>query len=478
MFTVLWLSVIALCTFHYFRSQEYRKNVLKSNIDLITQNILTIYDDGDINRAEKFLEFIDSYYINTDYDDVSIAIYDVATGEQIGHAGFPLPPPDRSLSGNSGVFKATDFKTSIDSEGNPIDFSRDKVFYYRIDTTADGRILVQTVMPFTSAIKAPLTYSFAYTAVIIIAAIVITIFMWVFISHLSKNIVLLRDFVTSAVNDEGFNKDVEFPSDELGDISRQIIEFYQIRSRALEAIEREHRIALKATEDKSKMKRQMSDNINHELKTPIGIIKGYVDTMIENPDMDEQTKHHFLTKTSQQVTRLTEMLNDISTITRLEEAGSSIPVEKIDFHDVVFTTANDVVESGLNGTMELEYDIPFDSYIKGNFNLLAEVLTNLTKNAVAYSGGSLMGIKMIAKNKHFYTFSFYDNGKGIDPEHLPHIFDRFYRVDSGRSRKKGGTGLGLPIVKNTIITLGGTISVRNRKGGGLEFIFTLPVWND
>ncbi len=226
------------------------------------------------------------------------------------------------------------------------------------------------------------------------------------------------------------------------------------------------------------MKRQMSDNINHELKTPIGIIKGYVDTMIENPDMDEQTKHHFLTKTSQQVTRLTEMLNDISTITRLEEAGSSIPVEKIDFHDVVFTTANDVVESGLNGTMELEYDIPFDSYIKGNFNLLAEVLTNLTKNAVAYSGGSLMGIKMIAKNKHFYTFSFYDNGKGIDPEHLPHIFDRFYRVDSGRSRKKGGTGLGLPIVKNTIITLGGTISVRNRKGGGLEFIFTLPVWND
>lgn len=172
------------------------------------------------------------------------------------------------------------------------------------------------------------------------------------------------------------------------------------------------------------------------------------------------------------------MLNDISTITRLEEAATSIPTEKIDFQEVVFTTANDIVESGVNKSMEFVYDIPFDTFIRGNFNLLGNVISNLAKNAANYSGGTEMGIKLINKNRNFYTFSFYDNGKGVEATHLPHLFDRFYRVDTGRSRKNGGTGLGLAIIKSTILTLGGTISVRNRKGGGLEFLFTLPVWHD
>ena len=102
------------------------------------------------------------------------------------------------------------------------------------------------------------------------------------------------------------------------------------------------------------------------------------------------------------------------------------------------------------------------------------MLSNLVKNSVAYSQGTQMGIELLGRSQSYYTFAFYDNGVGVGEEHLSRLFDRFYRVDAGRSRKAGGTGLGLPIVKSAINTMGGSISVRNRRGGGLEFIFTLP----
>ena len=103
-------------------------------------------------------------------------------------------------------------------------------------------------------------------------------------------------------------------------------------------------------------------------------------------------------------------------------------------------------------------------------------INGLIKNAANYSGGTEIGFRLVSESDRFYVFSFYDNGKGVGEEHLAHLFERFYRVDTGRSRQKGGTGLGLPIVKSTVLSLGGTISVHNRSTGGLEFIFTIPRW--
>ena len=168
------------------------------------------------------------------------------------------------------------------------------------------------------------------------------------------------------------------------------------------------------------------------------------------------------------------MLNDISTITRLNESTATIPTEKLNFHDLVYTIVNDVIESGSNNEMELTFDIPLNCYINGNSSLLNSTILNLIKNSVAYSRGTLMRLEMIGESLKFYTFRYYDNGTGVDEEHIPYLFDRFYRIDAGRSRKAGGTGLGLPIVKNTILTHGGKITVRNRPQGGLEFTFTLP----
>ena len=126
--------------------------------------------------------------------------------------------------------------------------------------------------------------------------------------------------------------------------------------------------------------------------------------------------------------------------------------------------------------MKFHYNLPLECMIKGNATLLSGMISNLIKNAALHSHGTEMGLDLVVESERYYTFRFYDNGTGVDPQHLPHLFERFYRIDAGRSRKAGGTGLGLPIVKNTIEALGGSISVHNGPQGGLEFLFTLEKW--
>ena len=117
-----------------------------------------------------------------------------------------------------------------------------------------------------------------------------------------------------------------------------------------------------------------------------------------------------------------------------------ISTEELDFHDTVYTLANDIEESGSLGEMTFSFDVPFDCKIHGNYNLLTGMIINLVKmpphirkapNATTCTG----------EDENFYYFLFRDNGTGVGEEHLPHIFERFYRIDSGRSRKAGGTGL-------------------------------------
>lgn len=148
-------------------------------------------------------------------------------------------------------------------------------------------------------------------------------------------------------------------------------------------------------------------------------------------------------------------------------------IEPLNFSELVAATIDDVEASGIAGDMHLTMSIPIDCEVMGNKSLLSGMLHNLIKNSFLYSRGSEIVIKCIDQSDHYYSFAFYDDGVGVPPESLSHLFERFYRVDSGRSRRNGGTGLGLPIVKSTINAMGGTITVSNRAEGGLQFTFTL-----
>lgn len=126
-----------------------------------------------------------------------------------------------------------------------------------------------------------------------------------------------------------------------------------------------------------------------------------------------------------------------------------------------------------NERFTLHSDFKEDVVINGNISLIASIFRNLTENAISYSGGKNIYISLVKNNNRFCKIRFEDDGSGVEEDKLSHIFERFYRVDKGRSRKKGGTGLGLTIVHHAVQFHGGSIVASNRKNGGLILEFTL-----
>lgn len=235
----------------------------------------------------------------------------------------------------------------------------------------------------------------------------------------------------------------------------------------------DERISRQQSKRQSLMRRELTQNIAHELKTPVASILGYTDTILETPGIDDETKTRFIQRTNTQARRLSALLEDISTLNKMDYAPDMLRRERIDISVMVADIILESEQALSNRRMTFRNCMPQDICIQGNWQLIYSIFRNLIDNAIHYAGIGTC-IELTAREQaHSWTFSFSDNGTGVPREHLPRLFERFYRIDKGRSRDLGGTGLGLAIVKNAVLLHGGTITAYNNIGGGLRFDFSL-----
>ena len=224
----------------------------------------------------------------------------------------------------------------------------------------------------------------------------------------------------------------------------------------------------------SKLKKQMTSNIAHELRTPVTSIRGYLATIIACPDMPSEKKDMFIEKAYNQTLRLTELITDMALITKMEERSEKLHKEEIDLYDI----ANEVFDEFADRIAEkknvVENLLSPGTVLIANKTLVYTIIRNMVENSLKYAGDKVtMHLECYSSIEKYCYLTYYDTGAGVPNEHLERIFERFYRIDEGRARDVGGSGLGLSIVRNAVVFHGGSIRAINRQWGGLQFFFSL-----
>ncbi len=232
---------------------------------------------------------------------------------------------------------------------------------------------------------------------------------------------------------------------------------------------------LKKRKKHEQFRKEFLGNVFHELKTPIFNIQGYLETLIDGGIKDENINFKFLNKANKNVSRMAEIVDDLQMISNLEDGSFALSMNKFDITKLVaeIVDQNDIRASKKNITLEIKEGCEKSFIVFADREMIQQVLNNLLTNSIKYGkdgGRTQVGIYDMNEN---ILVEVTDNGIGIDPKHLPRIFERFYRIDKDRSRELGGSGLGLSIVKHIIEAHGQTVNVRSSPGIGSTFGLTL-----
>ena len=456
---VFLLFAVCFSMYQYQREKDYKIDILHSRLQMYNYEMVQTLGEDSLTNPSLFRNYVERHNV----EGLRVSIID-KEGRVV------LDSYDANVDSLGNHLERTEIQQALHN-GNGYDIKRlsqstHETYFY--SATRLGNVIVRAAVPYSAELTRSLQADNTYIYYAIALTFLLGIVLYVSTRRISRHIGYLREFAVKAEEGEELDHELErrLPDDELGDISHTIIMLYwKLRH---------------SEEDKVRIKRQLTQNAAHELKTPAASIHGYLESILDNPDMPEEKRKHFLERCFAQSERMNKLLLDMSALTKLDEmdAGRSkteyrqVNVVQV-IHSVLDDTALQLQSKGITPSLQMPQHVE----VLGDQSLIYSIFRNLIDNALAYANGAtrldIVARNVEAEGRHFYEFTVSDNGPGVEPQHLEHLFERFYRIDKGRSRKLGGTGLGLAIVKNAVAAHGGTTTALPTAGGGLTIKFTL-----
>ena len=406
----LWSVVFCFIGFQYLREKQYKSDFLSAQLQLYNRHLLEVVEEG-----LSYEEYIMTH--NKPFDELRVTIitlsgaviYDNVLSIDSLDNHRERPEVVQALKNGSGYH----IGRQSASDG--------REYFY--SATKGERVIVRTAIPYSSSLQELLKADWTFLIIMVIISSFMSVVAYFITRHIGMAI--------------------------------ERVNYYE------------------AEQEKSRLKRQLTNNINHELKTPVASMQVCLETLLSGINLSEDKKMELIERCYTNNERLRRLLNDVSLITRLEDGSQLISKEPVVINHIIDEIADELEIMPEEERMILNIDFNEQVVIDGNTSLIGSVFRNLTENAIAYSGGKNIYISLIKNNETECYIRFEDDGRGVDEEQLPRLFERFYRVDKGRSRQMGGTGLGLAIVKHAVQFHGGNVSVTNRAEGGLRFEFSL-----
>ena len=405
-----WAIVLCFIGFQYAREKEYKSEFLNAQLQQYNRHLLTTVEEG-----EPFEDYIATQ--DKPFDELRISIITLS-GAVIYDNTISLDSLDNHR-GRPEVANAL-----VKGEGHNISrqsTSDGREYFY--SATRGERVIVRTAIPYSNTLHDLLEADWSFLVVMISITLAMSCIAYFTTRKLGKDIERINHY--------------------------------------------------EAEQEKNRLKRQLTNNINHELKTPVASIQVCLETLLSGINLSNEKRQELIERCYANNERLRRLLSDVSLITRMEDGSQLISKEQVILNDILNEIAQEleIMPEEERLTLHLKFDEQV--VIEGNLSLIGSIFRNLTENAVAYSEGKNIYISLLENNERSCSIRFEDDGKGVEQKQLPHLFERFYRVDKGRSRQKGGTGLGLSIVKHAVQFHGGTIIVTNRPKGGLCFEFSI-----
>lgn len=445
---------VAFTMFQHFREKQYKID----NLEIRLQSFNESMDDALHYIGRNDEQILSGYVKRTNIPDLRVTIITPK-----GKVVFDNMRKDYANFANHANRKEVRnaLKYGYGSEIDRKSATLNREYFYSATYFKKDGFIIRSALPYDNNLTETLKTDQHYIWFSLTAIIILTLVLYKFTGPLGRNITKLRSFASKADHNESLDTEdlMEFPGDELGEIAEKIIKLYK----RLQSTRKEQDV----------LKRQLTQNIAHELKTPVASIQGYLETILNNPGINEDMRLQFMQRCYAQSQRLTALLQDISTLNRMDDAPDMIDFTRVNISQTVKDIIKETSLQLSQKQMTFNDMLPDNIVIKGNQSLIYSIFRNLTDNAIAYAGvGTEITLSAVDNGKE-WKFVFKDNGVGVPYKHLARLFERFYLVDKGRSRKMGGTGLGLAIVKNAVLLHKGMIKVENRKEGGLMFTFFL-----